>query len=122
MAMVRPELEPRSAYPAGSSNSSHHRQESETGSIVDRGRRRKKTENSNGPLLKGSKSKRCSSKERRAFEQLPKGWKGCEAITMLKPAEVNAIQQQALGQASRFEVLRKEDVDSLSKVSGLFMC
>ncbi|KAJ4302271.1 hypothetical protein N0V88_002409 [Collariella sp. IMI 366227] len=60
-------------------------------------------------------SKRSTSSERRAFEQLPKGWKASDALTMLSPPEVASLQKQALQQASRFEVLRKEDVDSLSR-------
>lgn len=84
---------------------------------MERGRPRKRidTANNNGPLLKRSTSKRSRSAERRAFERLPKGWKVSEAVSMLSPTEVSTIQRQALGQASRFEVLRKEDVDSLSK-------
>lgn len=54
--------------------------------------------------------------ERRAFEQLPKGWKASEAMKMLEPSEAVALQKQAIQQASRFEVLRKDDVDNLSRV------
>ncbi|KAJ2901215.1 hypothetical protein MKZ38_002121 [Zalerion maritima] len=115
LATPRAETEPRSAPPV--SFNGHRRQGSETGSIMDRGRPRKRSDssNNNGPLLKRSGSKRSRSAERRAFEQLPKGWKGTEAINMLSPTEVTAIHKQALGQASRFEVLRKDDVDNLSR-------
>jgi hypothetical protein len=37
-------------------------------------------------------------------------------MTMLRQEEIAALQKQALQQAARFEVLRKEDVDNLSRV------
>lgn len=37
---------------------------------------------------------------------------------MLSPSEVASLHKQALQQAARFEVLRKQDVDNLSRVSG----
>jgi hypothetical protein len=69
--------------------------------------------------MKRSGSKRSKSSEKQAFEQLPRGWKAIDAVNMLSPPAVAALQKQALQQASRFEVLRKEDVDSLSRVRGL---
>jgi hypothetical protein len=66
--------------------------------------------------LKRSGSKRSKSAERRAFEQLPKGWKASDASNMLSQPEIAALQKQALQQAARFEVLRKEDVDNMSRV------
>lgn len=66
--------------------------------------------------MKRTASKRNDSAERRAFEQLPKGWKVGEAAAMLSPTETAAIQKQALQQAARFEILRKDDVDNLSRV------
>ncbi|KAK0652289.1 Up-regulated during septation-domain-containing protein [Cercophora newfieldiana] len=88
----------------------HRRNQSDTGSIMERGRPRKRTD-----ILKRSGSKRSKSSERRAFEQLPKGWKATEAANMLSQQEVAALSKQALQQAARFEVLRKDDVDSLSR-------
>ena len=85
---------------------------------MDRGRPRKRSETCGGTILQRSSDKRSKSAERRAFEQLPKGWKASEAVKMLKPSETAALQKQALQQAARFEVLRKEDVDNLSKVSS----
>jgi len=96
---------PQSAPPVG-----HRRNQSDTGGIMERGRPRKRTD-----ILKRSGSKRSKSAERRAFEQLPKGWKASEATNMLSQLEVAALSKQALQQAARFEVLRKDDVDSLSR-------
>ena len=69
--------------------------------------------------MKRTGSKRSKSAERRAFEQLPKGWKGSDAVKMMDQSEAAAVQKQALQQAARFEVLRKEDVDNLSRVSDM---
>ena len=96
----------------------HRRNQSESNSsIMERGRPRKRSETSGVVGLKRSSSKRANSAERRAFEQLPKGWKVSEAVNMMSQTEVAAVQKQALQQASRFEILRKEDVDNLSRVS-----
>ncbi|KAL2178001.1 Up-regulated during septation-domain-containing protein [Thermothelomyces heterothallicus CBS 202.75] len=95
----------------------HRRHQSESGSIMDRGRPRKRSDAGaalgTGP--KRSVSKRSKSTERQAFERLPKGWKADDAVNVLSPPEVATLQRQALQQAARFEVLRKEDVDSLSR-------
>ncbi|KAK7739129.1 hypothetical protein SLS53_005765 [Cytospora paraplurivora] len=53
--------------------------------------------------------------QRRAFENLPKGWKAPDAIQMLQQSEIATLQTQAVQQAARFEIMRKEDVDSLSR-------
>ncbi|KAK7722322.1 hypothetical protein SLS64_000859 [Diaporthe eres] len=81
-----------------------------TASIMDRGRPRKRNDG-----LKRSASKTSKSAERRAFETLPKGWKVTDAAQMLEQAERVALHKQAMQQAARFEVMRKEDVDSLSR-------
>ncbi|KAK4127341.1 hypothetical protein N657DRAFT_206534 [Parathielavia appendiculata] len=93
----------------------HRRYQSESGSIMERGRPRKRSDICAAATLKRTGSKRSKSSERRAFEQLPKGWKASDAVNMLCPQEVASLQKQALQQAARFEVLRKEDVDSLSR-------
>ncbi|KAF6818482.1 hypothetical protein CSOJ01_01862 [Colletotrichum sojae] len=95
----------------------HRRGQSESGSIMDRGRPRKRSDvrNNNGPLLKRSASTRNTSAERRAFEELPTGWRASEAPNHIEQDELACLQKQAFGQASRFEVLRKEDVELLSK-------
>ncbi|CCC13311.1 hypothetical protein SMACR_06602 [Sordaria macrospora] len=101
--------------PQSTSKTGHKRSQSETGSIMERGRPRKRSETCEGTILQRSCSKRSKSAERRAFEQLPKGWKASDAVKMLKSSETAALRKQALQQAARFEVLRKEDVDNLSK-------
>ncbi|KAJ4416268.1 hypothetical protein N0V82_006872 [Gnomoniopsis sp. IMI 355080] len=99
---------------SGSSTASHRRNVSEsssiTGSIMDRGRPKKRNE---GP--KTTEAKKSRSSERRAFETLPKGWKVPDAVKMLTPSETNALHKQGLAQAERFEILRKCDVDRLSR-------
>ncbi|POS78038.1 hypothetical protein DHEL01_v203571 [Diaporthe helianthi] len=106
MATPRSAVEPRPAC-----SFSHRRNVSESAtSIMDRGRPRKR-----GEGLKRSASKTSKSAERRAFETLPKGWKVTDAAQMLEQAERAALHKQALQQAARFEVMRKEDVDSLSR-------
>lgn len=80
---------------------------------MDRGRPRMRSESKNNSTkCNDSKAK---SSERRAFEELPTGWKPCEAISKMNANEVMQIHKQALGQAERFEVLRAEDVEALSK-------
>lgn len=86
---------------------------------MERGRPRKRSEKVGAAPLKRTGSKRSKSAERRAFEQLPKGWKVPDAIKMMDQAEAAVVQKQALQQAARFEVLRKEDVDNLSQVRGV---
>lgn len=110
---------PQSAveYRSESSFSMHRRNVSDSGSIagsiMDRGRPKKKGEIG----LKRTASKRDKSAERRAFEHLPKGWKATDAVQMLDASETAALNRQAVQQAERFEILRKADVDSLSRVS-----
>ncbi|KAL1873814.1 hypothetical protein VTK73DRAFT_729 [Phialemonium thermophilum] len=107
---VKADTDPRTARHLG-----HRRNQSESGSIMERGRPRKRSDTVNGPVPKRTASKRSRSEERRAFAHLPKGWRICEAINVLGQAETAAIQKQALQQAARFEILRKDDVDNLSR-------
>ncbi|KAI0017473.1 hypothetical protein F4780DRAFT_772330 [Xylariomycetidae sp. FL0641] len=98
----------------------HKRAPSDSGSIMERGRPRKRSDGSavgagSAGFHKRAESKRCISADRRAFETLPQGWKSTEAVKHMEEAELVQLQQQALGQALRFEVLRKEDVEGLSK-------
>lgn len=97
----------------------HRRGASESSSVTDRGRQRKRAEvrNNNGPLLKSSESKRAKSSERRAFEELPRGWKASDAMSKLNANDAATLHKQAFGQAERFEVLKVEDVEALSKVN-----
>ncbi|CAN8105769.1 unnamed protein product [Discula destructiva] len=94
---------------------SHRRHVSDSssmyGSIMDRGRPKK------GRIegLKDTDSRKNKSTERLAFEALPKGWRVLDAATMLDSSERIALKKQALQQAGKFEILRKSDVDSLSR-------
>ncbi|KAI1211670.1 uncharacterized protein F4807DRAFT_450835 [Annulohypoxylon truncatum] len=95
---------------------SHRRGHSESGSIMDRGRPRKRSDGTPiGGTHKRDTSKRSISAERRAFEVLPQGWKSTDAVKNLDASEVAYLHKQALGQVLRFEVLKKDDVESLSK-------
>ncbi|KAL2128227.1 hypothetical protein VTI74DRAFT_9471 [Chaetomium olivicolor] len=93
----------------------HRRHQSESTSVKERRRPRKRSEACGTVTLKKQAQKRSKGSERRTFEQLPKGWKTSDAVNMLSLQEVASLQKQALQQAPRFEVLRKEDVDSLSR-------
>lgn len=91
---------------------------------MDRGRPRKRYDVIPGGIAvgrSGSACKRSKSADRRAFEALPRGWKATEAVTALDQSETAALQKQALQQAARFEVLRKGDVEALSRVSRLIV-
>jgi hypothetical protein len=71
---------------------------------MDRGRPRKRLD------------VRSKSSERRAFEELPKGYRPATAAAKIESSELAKLQKQAFGQVDRFEVLKMEDVESLSKV------
>ncbi|KAG7128192.1 hypothetical protein HYQ44_014961 [Verticillium longisporum] len=104
------EIESR-AVPMG-----HRRGQSETGSIMERGRPRKRTDRKDGSVsAQRAESARTRSTDQKAFEELPSGCKASEAANKMNQIELLALQKQAFGQASRFEVLRKEDVESLSR-------
>ncbi|KAG5969362.1 hypothetical protein E4U58_001487 [Claviceps cyperi] len=89
---------------------------------MDRGRPSKSVDvRSNNAVPYGNEknshvdNKRAIILERRAFEELPKGWPPSDVNQKLSADDVSALQKQALEQAERFEVLKVEDVDSLSK-------
>lgn len=106
-----PDLQMRSA-----SSLSHRRGQSDSGSIMERGRPRKRSDGTPiGASHRRAESKRSTSAERKAFETLPQGYRPRDAVKKLEQSEMAHLQKQALGQAARFEVLRKEDVDNLSK-------
>ncbi|KAM3511831.1 hypothetical protein MY11210_004522 [Beauveria gryllotalpidicola] len=91
----------------------HRRTGSETSSTMDRGRQSKRNEK--GSSKTGDAKPTNKSSERRAFEELPAGWRPSEAISKLNANHVMALHKQALGQAERFQVLKVEDVETLSK-------
>jgi hypothetical protein len=93
--------------------SNHRRGESET-SIMDRGRPKRRADGS--PITR-TMSKRSASQEQKAFESLPRGIRATDASSVLPSSEVETLRKQAMGQASRFEVLNSKDVESLSRVS-----
>ncbi|KAI1171492.1 hypothetical protein F4777DRAFT_565215 [Nemania sp. FL0916] len=95
----------------------HRRGQSDSGSIMERGRPRKRIDGTLIGIHHGRTESKSSSlsTERRAFETLPQGYRPSDAIKRLDQTETTHLQKQALGQAARFEVLRREDVDNLSK-------
>jgi hypothetical protein len=85
---------------------------------MERGRPRKRTDGTPiGLNHRRTESKNSLSAERRAFETLPQGYRPREAVKKMDQADITFLQKQALGQAMRFEVLKREDVENLSKVS-----
>ncbi|EQK99040.1 PIF1 helicase-like protein [Ophiocordyceps sinensis CO18] len=95
---------------------------------MDRGRPRKRAgppssnmcrdKDKTSPLLEPSKcneSARDQSLERRAFEDLPRGWKPRDAVGKLGAGDSASLQKQAYRQAERFEVLGASHVEALSK-------
>lgn len=112
----------------------HRRRVSESSSIMDRGRPRKRTgppgskvcrdKDMNSPLPAPPQCNDCTrdeSLERRAFEDLPRGWKPRDALRKLSAGDSVSLQKQAYRQAERFEVLGAGDVEALSKVR-IFLC
>lgn len=93
--------------------SAHKRGQSDSGSIMERGRPRRRHD---GSIVGSTRRKRSLSSDRQAFEELPQGWKSSEATSKMDQADATYLRKQAIGQALRFEVLKKEDVESLSKV------
>lgn len=84
---------------------------------MDRGRPKKRVDASpKHTLSKHSPSTAAALvEERKAFEHLPSGYPATTASTILPPSEVEILRKQAIGQASRFQVLNSKDVDALSR-------
>lgn len=95
----------------------HRRGGSESSVMMDRGRPRKRRDprTTNGQIIQRPESKRGQSTEKTAFEQLPVGVKHTDALKELRQPELTLLQRQAYEQVGRFEVLRIEDVEALSK-------
>ncbi|KYK60309.1 hypothetical protein DCS_01446 [Drechmeria coniospora] len=89
-----------------------HQRASESGRQGDRGRARRRTE---VPTSNVGEAMGDPGSERKAFQELPKGWKPSDAVTRMSAVDVANLQRQACGQAERFEVLQMEDVHGLSK-------
>lgn len=95
---------------------SHRRGESESGaSIMDRGRPKKRSDSSPGKRTT-SKRSQSPSDEQKAFETLPQGIHALNASSVFPESEIETLRKQAIGQATRFEVLSSKDVDALSRV------
>lgn len=96
----------------------HRRGASESSSIMDRGRPRKRGEvrQAGGSQFK-KRAASDQSSERKAFEELPSGAIPKEVSAKMNAEEIQAVRKQAYRQAERFEVLRAEEVEALSKVS-----
>lgn len=81
---------------------------------MDRGRPKKRAD---GSSMKRKPSIRnpAASDEQKAFETLPQGVRATEARNQIPASEIETLRKQALGQASRFEVLSSKDVEALSR-------
>ncbi|KAH9217734.1 Up-regulated during septation-domain-containing protein [Leptodontidium sp. 2 PMI_412] len=125
------------SFPVGPTLKGHRRHESESAaSIMDRGRPKKRSPSEGSPVKRSnskrspsiptsasqtqsqpseSNSPRDRSEEQRAFEHLPTGHSATTAHTHLALSEIAALRKQAIGQASRFQVLCTKDVEALSR-------
>ncbi|PNP52540.1 hypothetical protein THARTR1_06887 [Trichoderma harzianum] len=106
---------PLSANRAEDGSYSHRRFASESQGDRGRPRERKEPHKKSSSHPGNGKKKRSKSAEQRAFEELPSGYKPQKAVSQMSANDLGILRQQALGQAERFEVLRVEDVESLSK-------
>ncbi len=93
-----------------------HRRELSEASIMDRGRPKKRVDGSPIKLKQSSKQSQLAA-EQKAFETLPEGIKASDAQSRLEQTDIEALREQAIGQAAKFEVLNMKDVESLSRVS-----
>jgi hypothetical protein len=85
---------------------------------MDRGRPKKRADGSPVPRTTSRRSPSASAallEEQKAFEHLPSGHLATTASTLLPASEVETLRKQAIGQASRFQVLNAKDVDTLSR-------
>ena len=102
----------------------HRRGESEA-SIMDRGRPKKRADGSpskgSGVARTTSKRAAASLEDQKAFETLPQGHRPSDIPALLPATEVESLRKQAIGQASRFEVLSSKDVENLSRVTSPYL-
>ncbi|KAF4125756.1 hypothetical protein GMORB2_1001 [Geosmithia morbida] len=117
-------LTPQPAAPQRPATSlGHRRGASESSSLESRGRARKRTEPVHNLPLSSKRSasrldgtqERKATLERRAFEELPRGFPPREAVLNLSVEELASVHRQAYAQVEHFEVLKMHDVESLSK-------
>lgn len=95
-----------------------HRRELSEASIMDRGRPKKRADGSPIKLKQSIKPSQLAA-EQKAFETLPEGIKAIDAQSRLEQTAIDALREQAIGQAAKFEVLNMRDVESLSRVCPL---
>lgn len=80
---------------------------------MDRGRPKKRPDGS--PIKRRPSTRGNSAEEQKAFETLPQGTRATDASKLLPASDIEVLRKQAIGQASRFEVLNPKDVDNLSR-------
>ncbi|RDW92400.1 hypothetical protein BP5796_01794 [Coleophoma crateriformis] len=92
----------------------HRRGESDSSvSIMNRGRPKKRAPD--GSPIKRTSRKRSPSVEQNEFDTLPQGYRAAKASSTLASPELETLRRQAMGQASKFEVLPTKDVEALSR-------
>ncbi|WKT54426.1 hypothetical protein QSH57_005010, partial [Fusarium oxysporum f. sp. vasinfectum] len=69
----------------------------------------------NGSFMQRPELKRGKSSEQKAVEPLPIGLKQTDASEQLEQSELTLLQKEAFGQIKRFEILKAEDIETLSK-------
>jgi hypothetical protein len=87
---------------------------------MDRGRPKKRTGDlSSSPLRRKpsihSTTTHNTPEEQKAFETLPSGIRASDVSSQMSPTEIDILRKQAIGQASRFEILNAKDVEDLSR-------
>ncbi|RCI09071.1 hypothetical protein L249_5102 [Ophiocordyceps polyrhachis-furcata BCC 54312] len=94
----------------------HRRWISDSSGMKDRGRSRRRVETSeHGSKKAGRDAGRDQAPDRCVFEALPRGWRPHHAVGQIGVDDAASLQYQAHRQAERFEVLKKEDVEALSR-------
>lgn len=81
---------------------------------MDRGRPQKRFDGS--PVKRTPSQRAAYAEEIKAFETLPQGHRPADAPLVLAATDIEILRKQAIGQASRFEVLGPKDVENLSRV------
>ncbi|RDA87717.1 hypothetical protein CP532_1801 [Ophiocordyceps camponoti-leonardi (nom. inval.)] len=94
----------------------HRRWISDSSGMTDRGRPRRRVEASErGSKKAGRDGGREQAPDRCVFEALPRGWRPHHAVGQIGVDDAASLQYQAHRQAERFEVLKMEDVEALSR-------
>ncbi|RDA93675.1 hypothetical protein CP533_4906, partial [Ophiocordyceps camponoti-saundersi (nom. inval.)] len=93
----------------------HRRWISDSSGLPDRGRSRRRIEASDSASKAGRDAGRDQAPDRYVFEALPRGWRPYHAVGQLSVDDAASLQHHAHRQAERFEVLKMEDVEALSR-------